>query len=134
MRRVFVCFLGESSARKNRFEIYWPLSKAKELWKRPYNYFSRFRIEGQNFGLFLLSKVQQKSTLSKYFNNRSWSPILIMFNEKKNSEGFDLKVRLSTFWRKSRKYFSFTDIFAKMKSLLTHVGKTPPLRSHYKQV
>ena len=25
MRRVFVCFLGESSARKKRFEIIWPL-------------------------------------------------------------------------------------------------------------
>ena len=32
---------------------------------------------------------------------------------------------------KSKKYFSFTDLFAKIYSLLTHVRKTPPLRSHY---
>ena len=46
---------------------------------------------------------------------------------------------LGTFWRplwtsvkvKSKKYFYFTDFFAKIKPLLTHVRKTPPLRSHY---
>ena len=32
-----------------------------------------FRIEGQKFGPFL----------SKYVNNKSWSPILVFFNEKK---------------------------------------------------
>jgi hypothetical protein len=32
---------------------------------------------------------------------------------------------------KSKKYFSFTDFFAKIKPLLTHVHKTPPLRSRY---
>jgi hypothetical protein len=32
---------------------------------------------------------------------------------------------------KSKKYFSFTDFFAKIYSLLTHARKTPPLRSHY---
>ena len=32
---------------------------------------------------------------------------------------------------KSKKYFYFTDFFAKIYSLLTHVRKTPPLRSHY---
>ena len=32
---------------------------------------------------------------------------------------------------KSKNYFSFTDFFAKIKPLLTHVCKTPPLRSHY---
>ena len=31
---------------------------------------------------------------------------------------------------KSKKYFSITDVFAKIYSLLTHVRKTPPLRSH----
>ena len=45
----------------------------------------------------------------------------------------------SNFWRsvwtsvkvKSKKYFYFTDFFAKIYPLLTHVRKTPPLRSHY---
>jgi hypothetical protein len=32
---------------------------------------------------------------------------------------------------KSKKYFSFSDFFAKIYSLLTHALKTPPLRSHY---
>ena len=32
---------------------------------------------------------------------------------------------------KSKKYFHFTDFFAKIKPLLTHVRKTPPLRSRY---
>ena len=49
------------------------------------------------------------------------------------------KSDLGTFWRpvwtsvkvKSKKYFYFTDFFTKMKPLLTHVNKTPPLRSHY---
>ena len=49
------------------------------------------------------------------------------------------KSDLATFWRpmwtsvkvKSKNYFSFTDCFAKIKRLLTHVCKTPPLRSHY---
>ena len=49
------------------------------------------------------------------------------------------KSDLGTFWRpmwtsvkvKSKNYFYFTDFFAKIKPLLTHVCKTPPLRSHY---
>ena len=48
------------------------------------------------------------------------------------------KSDLSTFWRpvwtsvkvKSKKYFYFTDFLTKMKPLLTHVQKNPPLRSH----
>ena len=49
------------------------------------------------------------------------------------------KSDLGTFWRplwtsvkvKSKKYFYFTDFFAKIKPLLTHVRKSPPLRSRY---
>ena len=33
---------------------------------------------------------------------------------------------------KLKNYFYFTDFFAKIYSLLTHVRKTPPLRSHYR--
>ena len=47
------------------------------------------------------------------------------------------KSDLGTFWWpvwtsvkvKSKKYFYFTDFFTKMNPLLTHVRKTPPLRS-----
>ena len=47
------------------------------------------------------------------------------------------KSDLGTFWRplwtsvkvKSKNYFSSTDFFAKIKPLLIHVRKTPPLRS-----
>ena len=49
---------------------------------------------------------------------------------------------LGTFWRplwtsvkvKSKNYFSFIDLLAKIKPLLTHVRKIPPLRSHYWKV
>ena len=49
------------------------------------------------------------------------------------------KSDLGTFWRpmwtsvkvKSKIYFSFTDFFAKIKPLLTHGHKIPPLRSDY---
>ena len=45
----------------------------------------------------------------------------------------------SNFWQsvwtsvkvKSKNYCYFTDFFTKIYSLLTHVRKTPPLRSHY---
>ena len=45
----------------------------------------------------------------------------------------------SNFWQsvwtsvkiKSKNHFYFTDFFAKIYSLLTHVCSTPPLRSHY---
>ena len=50
------------------------------------------------------------------------------------------KSDLGTFWWplwtsvkvKSKKYFSFTDLFAKIKPLLTYSCKTSPLRSYYK--
>ena len=49
------------------------------------------------------------------------------------------KSDLGTFWQpvwtsvkvESKKYFYFTVFFTKMKPLLAHVNKTPPLRSHY---
>ena len=60
---------------------------------------------------------------------------------------FDIKNWLwksdfGTFWQplwtsvkvKSKNYSYFTDFFAKVKRLLTHVRKTPPLRSPYKDV
>ena len=41
-----------------------------------------------------------------------------------------LTTHVNIFESQIKKYFSFTDFFAKMKALLTHVRKTPPLRSH----
>ena len=50
-----------------------------------------------------------------------------------------LTTLFSNFWKsvwtsvnvKSKNYSYFTDFFAKIYSLLTHVRKTPPLRLHY---
>ena len=83
---------------------------------------------------------------SKNDNYKKPSSKLIFFNEKKirkirmifDIENWLWKSDLGTFWRpmwtsvkvKSKNYFSFTDFFAKIKPLLTHVCKTPPLRSH----
>ena len=85
--------------------------------------------------------------LSKNVFYKKCGPKLIFFNEKKIREiwtFFDIenwlwKSDLGTFWQpmwtsvkvKSKNYFSYTDFFAKIKPLLTHVCKTPPLRSHY---
>ena len=100
------------------------------------------------------------SKIRRHFRNKSCSILklsknvfykkcghrLIIFNEfffRKIRMFFDIgkwlwKSDLGTFWRpvwtsvkvKSKKYFHFTDFFTKMKPLLTHVNKTPPLRSH----
>ena len=59
--------------------------------------------------------------------------------KKFDIENWLWKSDLGPFWRpmrtfvkvKSKTYFCFTDFFTKMKPLLTHVNKTPPLRSHY---
>ena len=79
-------------------------------------------------------------------NNKKHFSKLIFFNEKKFRKIrkiFDIenclwKSDLGTFWWplwtsvkvKSKNYFSFTDFFAKIEPLLTHVRKTPPLRSY----
>ena len=84
--------------------------------------------------------------LSKNVFYKRCVPKLIFFNEKKirkirmifDIENWLWKSDLGTFWRplwtsvkvKSKNYFYFTDFFAKIKPLLTHVRKTPPLRSH----
>ena len=64
-------------------------------------------------------------------NQKDWKMIF-------DIENWLWKSDLGTFWRpkwtsvkvKSKIYLSFTDFFAKSKPLLTHVHKTPPLRSH----
>ena len=60
--------------------------KAKELWKQQKKYFwpyGRFRIEGKNLAKFYQTKyIICNSKLSKYVNNKNWSPISIPFNEK----------------------------------------------------
>ena len=84
--------------------------------------------------------------LSKNVFYKKCGPRLIFFNEnffRKIWPFFDIekwlwKSDLGTFRRpvwtsvkvKSKKYFYFTDFFTKTKPLLTHVRKTPPLRSH----
>ena len=101
----------------------------------------------QKLGTILENKVVQKLKFSKNDNNKKPSSKLIFFNEKKIRKIrmiFDIdnwlwKSDLGTFWHpmrtsvkvKSKKYFSFTDFFTKIKPLLTHVRKPPSLRSHY---
>ena len=98
-------------------------------------------------GTILENKVVQKLKFSKNDNNKKPSSKLIFFNEKKfrkirmifDIENWLWKSDLGTFWQpmwtsvkvKSKNCFSFTDLFAKIKPLLTHVRKTQPLRSHY---
>ena len=43
----------------------------------------------------------------------------------------NLTFKVNFLCQKSFDYFHFTDFFAKIYSLLTHVRKTPTLRSHY---
>ena len=109
--------------------------------------FTDVHTDRQKLGTILENKVVQKLKFSKNDNNKKPSSKLIFFNEKKirkirmifDIENWLWKSDLGTFWRpmwtsvkvKSKNYFSFTDFFAKIKPLLTHVLKTPPLRSHY---
>ena len=85
------------------------------------------------------------SKIRHHFRNKSRSisykkcgPKLLFFNEKIFREiwtFFDIE---NSFWWpmwtsvkvKSKNYFYFIDFFAKIKPLLTHVYKSPPLRSH----
>ena len=65
--------------------------------------------------------------------------LLLSFFEKLNFWTILFSEMVPNFWRsewtsvkvKSKNYFHFTDFFAKIYSLLTHIRKTPPLRSHY---
>ena len=65
--------------------------------------------------------------------------LLLSFFENFNFWTTLFSKMVPNFWRsvwtsvkvKSKNYFYFTDFFAKIYSLLTHVRKTPPLRSHY---
>ena len=64
--------------------------------------------------------------------------LLLSFFENFNFWTTLFSKMVPNFWRsvwtsvkvKSKNYFHFTDFFAKIYSLLTHVRKTPPLRLH----
>ena len=108
--------------------------------------FTDVHPDRQKLGTILENKVVQKLKFSKNDNNKKPFSKRIFFNEnffRKIRTFFDIekwlwKSDLGTFWQpvwtsvkvKSKKYFYFTDFFTKMKPLLTHVNKTPPLRSH----
>ena len=98
--------------------------------------FTDVHTDRQKLGTILENKVVQKpSSKLIFFNEKKIRKIRMIFD----IENWLWKSDLGTFWRpmwtsvkvKSKKYFSFTDFFAKIKPLLTHVRKTPPLRSHY---
>ena len=109
--------------------------------------FTDVHTDRQKLGTILENKVVQKLKFSKNDNNKKPSSKLIFFNEKKirkirmifDIENWLWKSDLGTFWRplwtsvkvKSKNYFSFTNFLTKIKPLLTHSRKTPPLRSHY---
>ena len=94
---------------------------------------------------FLLKNIKLGVQVLKNENNKEL--LLYWYSSMKNIRKiwmiFDIenwlwKSDLGTFWWplwtsvkvKSKDYFSFIDYFAKIKPLLTHVLKTPPLRSH----
>ena len=104
-----------------------------------------FHTDRQKLDTILENKVVQKLKFSKNDNNKKPSSKLIFFNEEKIRNvgmSFDIanllwKSDLGTFWWpmwsvwKSNKkdIFLLLNFFAKIKSLLTHVRKTSPLRS-----
>jgi len=65
--------------------------------------------------------------------------LLLSFFENFNFWTTLFSKMVPNFWRsvwtsvkvKSKNHFHFTDFFAKIYSLLTHIRKTPSLRSHY---
>ena len=110
--------------------------------------FTDVHRDRQKLDVILGTKVVQFWNYQKmYFTKNvvlNWYSSMKIFFRKIRSF-FDIqnwlwKSDLGTFWRpmwtsvkvESKNYFSFTDFFAKIKPLLTHVCKTPPLRSHYK--
>ena len=88
-----------------------------------------------------------KIEVCKNDDNKKPPSKLIFFYEKKirkirmifDIENWLWMSELGPFWRplwtsvkvKSKNYFSFTNFLTKIKPLLTHSRKTPPLRSHY---
>ena len=108
--------------------------------------FTDVHTDRQKLGTILEDKVVQKLKFSKNDNKKTlllnwYSSMKIFFRKIRTFfevENWLWKSDLGSFWRpvwtsvkvKSKKYFYFTDFFTKMKPLLTHVGKTPPLRSH----
>ena len=90
-----------------------------------------FLIEKSRWRLKFQLKKHMASAIDE-MNGNKWRIRMIFDIEK-----WLWKLDLGTFWQplgtsvkvNSKNYFSFTDFFAKMKSLLIHVRKTPPLRS-----
>ena len=84
MRRVFVRFLGESSARKKRFEIYWPLNSnhikdQKRRWFQSLQiHFLEMTLTIHRYSLETLLKWQP-------CKNVGWSQIRTNFRSSENS-------------------------------------------------
>ena len=87
MRRVFVRFLGESSARKKRFEIYWPLASLKIIleWSWP--------------AILNLNSSFGQLTLTAKVKNGEWPEILDLKS---------INLNLILFWNPAQKYFLMT--------------------------
>ena len=98
----------------------------------------RCHFRNKSRSILKLSKkyFTKKVVLNWYFSvKKKFRKIRMIFD----IENWPWKSDLGTFWRplwtsvkvKSKNYFSFIDLLAKIKPLLTHVRKTPPLRSRY---
>ena len=112
--------------------------------------FTDVHTDRQKLDVILGTKVVQFWSYQKmYFTKNvvlNWYSSMKFFFRKIRTffdiENWLWKSDLGTFWRsmwtsvkvKSKKYFSFNDFFARMKLLLTHVCKTPPLRSQYNPI
>ena len=89
---------------------------------------------------FSMSKIIQIFLIFFSLKNISLEEgfLLLSFFENFNFWTTLFSKMVPNFWRsvwtsvkvKSKNYFYFTDFFAKIYSLLTHVRSTPPLRSH----
>ena len=70
MRRVFVCFLRESSARKKSFEIIWPLKKAETF----YSWRSRMPKKIRHWLELVWKKCfVSRGTVTSIMKSRNWS-------------------------------------------------------------
>ena len=105
--------MGRQKVSKSDFQSQFSMSKNVRIFLKK-NFIEKYQFKTTSFVKYIFWWLQNWTTFVTKMTSNFWRSLWT-----------SVKV-------KSKNYFSFTDLFAKIKSLLTHVRKTPPLRSHYK--